>query len=52
MPGLENWGDLFKHGKELFDDDFNPGQALVVKTKTKSDDGVFVTRIIFLINFL
>jgi hypothetical protein len=42
MPALENWGDLFKYGKELLDDDYNAGQALVVKTKTKSEDNVSV----------
>lgn len=39
---LENWGDLFKYSKELLDDDYNHGQALVVKTKSKGDDGVSV----------
>jgi hypothetical protein len=43
MPTLENWGDLFKYAKELLDDDFNAGQALVCKTKTKSEDGTNVT---------
>ncbi len=41
---LENWGDLFKYSKELLDDDYNHGQALVVKTKSKSDDGVTVIK--------
>jgi len=43
MPSLENYGDLFKHGKELLDDDYNHGQSLVVKTKSKSEDGLYVT---------
>ncbi len=42
MLKLENWSDLFKFNKELFEDDFNPGQALVVKSKQKSVDGVTV----------
>ena len=43
MPTLENWGDLYKYAKELLDDDYDNGQALVVKTKSKSADGAFVT---------
>jgi hypothetical protein len=39
---LENFGDLFKYNKELLEDDFNPGQALVVKTKSKASDNVSV----------
>ena len=42
MLKLENWTDLFKFNKELFEDDYNPGQALVVKSKQKSLDGVTV----------
>ncbi len=36
---LENWGDLFKYNKELLDDDYNHGSALVVKSKGKAQDG-------------
>lgn len=39
---LENFGDLFKYNKELLEDDFNHGQALVVKTKSKASDNVSV----------
>jgi hypothetical protein len=35
---LQNWGDLFKYNKELLEDDFNHGQALVIKTKTVAAD--------------
>ena len=42
MLKLENWGDLFKYSKELLDDDYNPGQQLVIKTKNKSSDDVTV----------
>lgn len=40
---LENFGDLFKYNKELFDDDFNAGQKVVIKAKTKSQDGCTVS---------
>ncbi len=40
---LENWLDLFKVSKELLDDDYNPGQALVAKTKSKSEEGASVS---------
>lgn len=43
MSKLENFGDLFKYSKELLDDDFNYGQSLVVKTKSKSEDGTTVS---------
>lgn len=33
---LENFGDLFKYNKELFEDDFNAGQKVVIKAKSKS----------------
>eukprot|EP00347_Sterkiella_histriomuscorum_P019948 403339679 len=39
MSRLENFGDLFKYSKELLDDDFNAGQQLVMKTKSRSEDG-------------
>ena len=42
MSKLESWGDLFKFNKELLDDDFNAGQKFVVKSKTKSADGLVV----------
>lgn len=43
MLKLENWTDMFKFNKELLEDDFNPGQALVVKSKQKSTDGISVS---------
>lgn len=39
MLKLENWLDQFKFNKELFDDDYNHGQTLVIKAKNKSADG-------------
>jgi hypothetical protein len=47
MPKLESWSDLFKFNKELLDDDYNPGQAFVAKTKNKSTDGSTVNFFIF-----
>ena len=41
---LENFADLFKYSKELLEDDFNAGQQLVIKSKSKSDDGTTVSR--------
>ena len=43
MSRLENFGDLFKYSKELLDDDFNAGQQLVMKTKSRSEDGTSVS---------
>jgi hypothetical protein len=43
MLKLENWSDLFNFNRTLFEDDFNPAQALVVKSKQKSADGVTVS---------
>ena len=45
MSKLENWGDLYKYTKELMDDEFNHGQALVVKTKSKAADNTTVSSI-------
>lgn len=42
MSKLENWGDLFKYNKELIEDDYNPGQGIVIKTKSKAVDNVTV----------
>lgn len=42
MLKLESWTDLFKFNKELLEDDYNPGQSLVVKGKSKSADGTTV----------
>ena len=42
---LENFGDLFKYNKELFEDDFNPGQKVVIKLKSKSQDATSVSAI-------
>lgn len=53
MPKLESWADLFKFNKELLDDDYNPGQALVAKLKNKSNDGTTVSFLsIFKITFV
>ena len=41
--GLESWADLHKYNKELLDDDYNHGQALVLKTKAKAADNVSVS---------
>ncbi len=38
MAKLENWSDLFKYSKTLFEDDYNENQALVIKTKSGSQD--------------
>lgn len=40
MSKIENWGDLFKYNKELLEDDFNHGQGVVLKTKSKASDNV------------
>ncbi len=40
---VESWGDLFKYNKELLEDDYNHGQALVLKSKTKANDNVTVS---------
>ena len=37
---LENFSDLFKYNKTLLEDDFNAGQALVIKTTSKATDNV------------
>ena len=42
MSKLENWGDLFKYNKELIEDDYNHGQGIVIKTKSKASDNVTV----------
>ena len=41
---FESFGDFFKYNKELFDDDYNKDQALVVKTKSKATDNVTVSK--------
>lgn len=46
MPVLENFPDLFKYARELLEDEYNLGQSLVVKTKSKSQDGVYVRSIV------
>jgi hypothetical protein len=38
MPRLENWSEIFKFNKELFEDDYNPGQAFQAKAKVTSSD--------------
>ena len=43
MAKLENWADLFKFNKTLLEDDYNPGQKLVIKASQKSSDGVYVS---------
>ena len=40
---LESFGDLFKYNKELFEDDFNPNQKVVIKLKSKSQDATSVS---------
>jgi hypothetical protein len=40
---FESFGDFFKYNKELFEDDYNKDQALVVKTKSKATDNVTVS---------
>ena len=40
---VENWDDLFKFNTELINDDYNQGQALVLKTKAKATDNVTVS---------
>lgn len=42
MLKFESFGDMFKQSNEFLIDDFNHGQALVVKTKQKSSDGISV----------
>lgn len=41
---LENFGDLYKYNKELIEDDYNHGQAFVLKTKSRADDNITVRR--------
>ena len=41
---VESWDDLFKYNNELINDDYNHGQALVIKTKAKASDNVTVSR--------
>jgi hypothetical protein len=41
---VENWDDLFKYNNDLINDDYNHGQALVIKTKAKASDNVTVSR--------
>lgn len=43
MAKLENFGDLHKYVKTALDDDYNPGQQLVVKTGSKSSDSTAVS---------
>jgi hypothetical protein len=43
---VESWSDLFKYNKELLEDDYNHGQALVLKSKTKANDNVTVRKTI------
>ena len=38
MLKLEAWSDLFSFNRQLLEDDFNAGQALVAKGKNKSLD--------------
>ena len=40
---LETFGDLFKYNKELFEDDYNAGQKVVIKAKSKSTDATSVS---------
>ena len=43
MSKQENWTDLFKYNKELLEDDYNQGQGVVIKTKSKASDNVTVS---------
>ena len=45
---VENWDDLFKFNNELISDDYNQGQALVIKTKAKATDNVTVSLPLFI----
>ena len=45
---VENWDDLFKFNNELISDDYNQGQALVIKTKAKATDNVTVSLTLFI----
>jgi hypothetical protein len=45
---VENWDDLFKFNTELMTDDYNQGQALVIKTKAKATDNVTVSLTTFI----
>lgn len=47
---FESFGDLFKYNKELFDDDFNKDQKVVIKVKTNSLDGNSVSLILAFTN--
>ena len=38
-----SWEDLFKFNTELLTDDYNKDQALVIKTKAKSEDNITVS---------
>jgi hypothetical protein len=40
---LENYGDLTKWAKELLDDDYNPGQQFVIKTKNTAAESTSVS---------
>jgi hypothetical protein len=51
MSKLENFGDLFKYSKELLEDDFNAGQSIVLKTKSKSQDGLTVRIALFIMTY-
>ncbi len=46
MLKLEPWINFFKFNKELLDDEYNPGQAMVVKASTKSSDGTTVILVV------
>jgi hypothetical protein len=41
----DHYKDLFKYNRELFDDDYNHGQAFVKKLKHKSTDGELETNV-------
>ena len=41
---LEHYADQFKFSKNLFEDDFNHNQQLVVKTNNKGQDGSSVSK--------
>lgn len=43
---LEHYADQFKFAKTLFEDDYNQGQQLVIKTNNKGQDGSSVSILI------
>ena len=42
MSKFEDFGDMFNWNRELFEDDYNDGQKLVVKHKKKVNGAVSI----------